>query len=136
MLFRSVFEDVGQWKRAHHFPRAGETMHDAVRRECAAVRARAGVFDASTLGKIEVVGRDAAEFLERMYINAWKKLEPGRCRYGILLNEAGFVIDDGVIGRLAEDRFHVTTTTTGAARPRWRSSATPCSPTATAAIPR
>jgi sarcosine oxidase subunit alpha len=112
----AVFEDVGQWKRAHHFPRPGEDMHRAVRRECAAVRARAGVFDASTLGKIEVVGRDAAEFLERMYINAWKKLEPGRCRYGILLNEAGFVIDDGVIGRIAPDLFHVTTTTGGAAR--------------------
>jgi sarcosine oxidase subunit alpha len=74
------------------------------------------MFDASTLGKIEVVGRDAAEFLERLYVNSWKKLEPGRCRYGILLNEAGFVIDDGVIGRLAPDRFHVTTTTGGAAR--------------------
>jgi sarcosine oxidase subunit alpha len=112
----AIFEDVGQWKRAHHFPRPGEDMHAALRRECAAVRARAGMFDASTLGKIEVVGRDAAEFLERLYVNSWKKLEPGRCRYGILLNEAGFVIDDGVIGRLAPDRFHVTTTTGGAAR--------------------
>jgi sarcosine oxidase, subunit alpha len=112
----AVFEDVGQWKRARYFPRAGEDMHAAVARECKAVRARAGVFDASTLGKIEVVGPDAAEFLERMYINAWAKLEPGRCRYGILLNEAGFVIDDGVVGRMARDRFHVTTTTGGAAR--------------------
>jgi sarcosine oxidase subunit alpha len=112
----AVFEDVGQWKRAHHFPQPGEDMHRAVRRECAAVRARAGLFDASTLGKIEVVGRDAAEFLERLYVNSWKKLEPGRCRYGILLNEAGFVIDDGVVGRLAPDLFHVTTTTGGAAR--------------------
>jgi sarcosine oxidase subunit alpha len=112
----AVFEDVGQWKRAHHFPQPGEDMHRAVRREGSAVRARAGVFDASTLGKIEVVGRDAAEFLERLYVNSWKKLEPGRCRYGILLNEAGFVIDDGVIGRLAPDLFHVTTTTGGAAR--------------------
>ena len=75
-----------------------------------------GIFDASTLGKIEVVGPDAAEFLERMYINAFKKLAVGRCRYGVLLNEAGFIIDDGVIGRVAPDRFHVTTTTGGAAR--------------------
>jgi sarcosine oxidase subunit alpha len=112
----AVFEDVGQWKRARFFPRAGEDMHAAVARECRAVREHAGVFDASTLGKIEVVGPDAAEFLERMYVNAWAKLEPGRCRYGILLNEAGFVIDDGVVGRIAPDRFHVTTTTGGAAR--------------------
>jgi sarcosine oxidase subunit alpha len=112
----AVFEDVGQWKRAHHFPRPGEDMHAAVARECRAVRASAGIFDASTLGKIEVVGRDAAEFLERIYVNAFSRLEPGRCRYGILLNEAGFVIDDGVIGRIAQDVFHVTTTTGGAAR--------------------
>ena len=80
------------------------------------MRERVGVFDASTLGKIEVVGPDAAEFLHRMYVNPLLKLEPGRCRYGILLNEAGFVIDDGIIARLAPDRFHVTTTTGGAAR--------------------
>ena len=112
----AVFEDVGQWKRARYFPRRSEDMHAAVRRECRTVRDSVGMLDASTLGKIEVVGPDAAEFLERMYVNAFAKLEPGRCRYGILLNEAGFVIDDGVIGRLAPDRFHVTTTTGGAAR--------------------
>ena len=75
-----------------------------------------GIFDASTLGKIEVVGPDAAEFLNRIYTNAWTKLEPGRCRYGLMLREDGFVIDDGVVGRLAPDRFHVTTTTGGAPR--------------------
>ncbi|MDI9350178.1 MAG: sarcosine oxidase subunit alpha family protein [Candidatus Symbiobacter sp.] len=112
----AVFEDVGQWKRAHYFPRAGESMHQAVDRECLTVHNHVGLFDASTLGKIEVVGRDAAEFLERIYINNFKKLAPGRCRYGLLLNEAGFVMDDGVIARLAENRFHVTTTTGGAAR--------------------
>ena len=111
----AVFEDVGQWKRANRFPRAGETMAQAVARECRAVRNAAGLFDASTLGKIEVAGPDAAAFLERIYVNAFAKLAPGRCRYGLLLNEAGFVIDDGVIGRLAPDRFHVTTTTGGAA---------------------
>ncbi len=111
----AVFEDVGQWKRAHHFPRPGETEAAAVARECRAVRLRAGLFDASTLGKIEVVGPDAATFLDRVYTNSWAKLAPGRCRYGLMLNEAGFVMDDGVVGRLAPDRFHVTTTTSGAA---------------------
>ncbi|MCX8500398.1 MAG: sarcosine oxidase subunit alpha, partial [Alphaproteobacteria bacterium] len=112
----AVFEDVGQWKRAFYFARGGESMHDAVNRECLTVRQNVGLFDASTLGKIEIVGPDAAEFLERFYINPWKKLATGRCRYGILLNEAGFIIDDGVVARIAEDRFHVTTTTGGAAR--------------------
>ncbi len=111
-----VFEDVGLWKRARYFPRSGEDMAAAVARECLAVRTGVGIFDASTLGKIEVVGRDAAEFLNRMYVNAWNKLAPGRCRYGVMLGEDGFVLDDGVVGRLAADRFHVTTTTGGAAR--------------------
>jgi sarcosine oxidase subunit alpha len=112
----AVFEDVGQWKRARYFPQDGEDMRRAVDRECLAVRSAVGMFDASTLGKIEIVGSDAAEFLERFYVNAWKKLGIGRCRYGVLLREDGFILDDGVIGRLAPDRFHVTTTTGGAAR--------------------
>ena len=112
----AVFEDVGLWKRAWYFPRGGEDMHAAVARECRAVRDSVGIFDATTLGKIEVVGPDAAEFMNRLYTNAWTKLEPGRLRYGLMLNEAGFVMDDGVIGRLAPDRFHVTTTTGGAPR--------------------
>lgn len=112
----AVFEDVGNWKRAWYYPRAGETMQEAVDRECRTVRQVAGLFDASTLGKIEVVGPDAAEFLNLMYTNAWDTLKPGRCRYGIMLREDGFVYDDGVVGRIAEDRFHVTTTTGGAPR--------------------
>jgi len=112
----AVFEDVSLWKRARYFPLAGEDMHTAVSRECRTVRASVGLLDASTLGKIEVVGPDAAEFLERMYVNPWKNLQPGRCRYGLLLNEAGYVIDDGVVARIAPDRFHVTTTTGGAPR--------------------
>jgi len=72
------------------------------------------MFDASTLGKIEVCGPDAAAFLEKMYVNPWAKLAPGRCRYGIMLKEDGFIYDDGVIGRLAPDLFHVTTSTGGA----------------------
>jgi sarcosine oxidase subunit alpha len=110
------FENVGLWKRAHYFPLAGESMHQAVARECRAVRESVGLFDASTLGKIEVVGPDAAEFLNRMYINSWSGLGVGRTRYGILLREDGFVYDDGVVARLATDRFHVTTTTGGAPR--------------------
>jgi len=111
-----VFEDVGQWKRVHHFPKTGETMHAAVNRECRAVREAAGLFDASTLGKIELVGPDAAEFLDRVYVNSFSKLGIGRCRYAVLTNEAGYVIDDGVVARLAQDRFHITTTTGGAGR--------------------
>ncbi|MBB5573003.1 MULTISPECIES: sarcosine oxidase subunit alpha [Rhizobium] len=112
----AIFEDVGNWKRAWFYPRAGETMHQAVDRECKTAREVAGVFDASTLGKIEVVGPDAAQFLNLLYTNAWDTLKPGRCRYGIMTREDGFVYDDGVVGRLAEDRFHVTTTTGGAPR--------------------
>ncbi|CAN7361173.1 sarcosine oxidase subunit alpha [Pararhizobium sp. LjRoot255] len=112
----AMFEDVGQWKRAWYYPRAGEDMHQAVNRECKTVRDVAGVFDASTLGKIEVVGPDAAQFLNLIYTNSWDTLKPGRCRYGIMLREDGFIYDDGVVGRMAEDRFHVTTTTGGAAR--------------------
>jgi sarcosine oxidase subunit alpha len=112
----AVFEPVSLWRRARYFPKSGEDMATAVNRECRAVRNAVGLFDASTLGKIEVVGPDAATFLERMYTNPWAKLAPGRCRYGLLLGEDGFIRDDGVIGRLAADRFHVTTTTGGAAR--------------------
>ncbi|MCO6386505.1 sarcosine oxidase subunit alpha [Aliihoeflea sp. 40Bstr573] len=112
----AVFEDVGQWKRAWYFPQAGEDMYQAVARESKTVRQSAGIFDASTLGKIEIVGPDAAAFMELLYTNPWAKLEPGRCRYGIMLREDGFIYDDGVVGRLADDRFHVTTTTGGAAR--------------------
>jgi sarcosine oxidase subunit alpha len=112
----AVFEDVGQWKRARFFPQGGEDMHAAVARECLAVRGGCGIFDASTLGKIAVVGPDAAEFLHRLYVNDIAGLAPGRARYGILLREDGFIYDDGVVARLAPDRFHVTTTTGGAAR--------------------
>ena len=112
----AAFEDVGQWKRAWYFPQARETMREAVARECRTTRGAVGLFDGSTLGKIEVAGPDAAAFLERMYVNAFQKLEVGRCRYGLMLSEAGFLMDDGVIARLAPDRFHVTTTTGGAPR--------------------
>ena len=112
----AVFEDVGNWKRARYFPHAGEDMHAAVQRECLAVRQGVGLFDASTLGKIDLQGRDSAEFLNRVYTNAWAKLEVGRCRYGLMLRDDGMVFDDGVTARLGPGHFHMTTTTGGAAR--------------------
>ena len=111
----AMFEDVGQWKRPWFYPRPGETMQDAVNRECRAVRSGIGALDASTLGKIDIQGRDAAEFLNRVYTNAWTKLEVGRCRYGVMCKEDGMVMDDGVTTRLAADHFLMTTTTGNAA---------------------
>jgi len=112
----AVFEDVGLWKRAWYYPRNDESMRDAVDRECRAARASVGMLDASTLGKIDVQGKDAAEFLDRIYCNNVRTLAAGRCRYGLMLRQDGMVFDDGVIARLAEDRFLLSTTTGGAAR--------------------
>ncbi len=112
----AVFECVGDWLRAWHYPRAGEGMHEAVQRECKAVRTSVGVVDVSTLGKIDIQGPDAADFLNMIYTNAWSKLGIGRCRYGLMLNEHGMIFDDGVTTRLGENHFHMTTTTGGAAR--------------------
>ncbi len=111
----AAFEDVGQWKRPWYFPQAGETMHQAVNREVKAARESAGIMDATTLGKIDIQGRDSAEFLNRVYTNAWTKLAVGRCRYGLMLNEAGMVIDDGVTARLGEFHYLMTTTSGNAA---------------------
>ncbi|NNE57981.1 MAG: sarcosine oxidase subunit alpha [Hellea sp.] len=112
----AVFEPVGVWRRAWYFPQDGEDMHAAVARECKVTRDSLGIFDASTLGKIEVVGPDASKFMNLMYTNPWSKLGVGACRYGLMLGENGYIYDDGVVGRIAEDRFHVTTTTGGAPR--------------------
>ena len=111
----AAFEPVGQWDRAWYYPKAGEDMAAAVQREAKAVRSSAGMLDASTLGKISVVGPDAGELLNRVYTNAWKKLGVGKCRYGLMLNEAGMVVDDGVTSRISENEYHMTTTTGGAA---------------------
>ncbi len=112
----ATFEPVGDWLRARAYPKAGESFADAVQREAKAARTTIGVLDASTLGKIDVKGPDAREFLNRVYINAWLKLAPGKCRYGLMLGEDGMVMDDGVTACLADDHFHMTTTTGGAAR--------------------
>ena len=110
-----VFEPVGDWLRARAYLREGESFHDAVQREAKAARSAIGVLDASTLGKIDVRGPDARAFLNRVYTNAWMKLAPGRCRYGLMLGEDGMVSDDGVTACIADDHFHMTTTTGGAA---------------------
>jgi sarcosine oxidase subunit alpha len=112
----ALFEDVGQWKRPWYYPRGAESMGEAVNRECKSVRTSAGVLDASTLGKIDIKGPDAHRFLNRVYTNPFLKLPVGRCRYGLMLDENGMVIDDGVTARLGEHHFLMFTTSGGAAR--------------------
>jgi sarcosine oxidase subunit alpha len=109
------FVDAGLWKRPHSYPRAGESEDDAANREARNVRENAGVVDVSTLGKIELQGRDVAEFLNRVYINRWDNLQVGRCRYGVMLREDGIVRDDGTTSRLDESHYLMTTTTANAA---------------------
>ncbi|MCF1643832.1 sarcosine oxidase subunit alpha family protein [Streptomyces indiaensis] len=109
------FENVGQWKRPRYYPRPGEDMDAAVARECRAAREGVAFMDASTLGKIEIRGADAGEFLNRIYTNAFKKLKPGTARYGVMCRPDGMIFDDGVTLRLDDDRYFMTTTTGGAA---------------------
>jgi len=113
------FEDVGQWKRPWYFPKPvngkRESMEEAVARECLAVRQGVGVLDASTLGKIDIQGPDAREFLGRVYTNKWAKLAPGRVRYGLMCKDDGMLMDDGTTSCLGENHFLMTTTTGGAA---------------------
>ena len=109
------FEVVGQWHRPWYFPKKGEDLQAAVERECLATRNSLGIMDASTLGKIDVRGPDAVEFLERVYTHNIGKMKVGRCAYGILLGEDGMLMDDGVMARLGEQHFYLTTTTGGAA---------------------
>jgi heterotetrameric sarcosine oxidase alpha subunit len=116
----AVFVEAGQWLRAQYFPRAGEThWRQTVDREVLATRRSVGICDVTTLGKVDVQGPDAAEFLNRIYANAFAKLPVGRVRYGLMLREDGMVMDDGTTARLAEDHF-VTTTTTANAMPIFR----------------
>ncbi|WP_321799406.1 sarcosine oxidase subunit alpha family protein [Caballeronia sp. J97] len=112
----AMFEDVGNWKRPWYYPKAGEDMHAAVARESLAVRQSVGILDASTLGKIDIQGPDSAKLLNWMYTNPWSKLEVGKCRYGLMLDENGMIFDDGVTVRLGEQHYMMTTTTGGAAR--------------------
>jgi sarcosine oxidase subunit alpha len=108
----AVFVEAGQWMRAQYFPKPGEShWRETVDREALAVRRSAGVCDVTTLGKIDVQGRDAAAFLDRVYANTMSTLKPGRVRYGLMLREDGFAFDDGTCARLHDDHFVVTTTT-------------------------
>ncbi|MDR6288327.1 sarcosine oxidase subunit alpha [Inquilinus ginsengisoli] len=113
----AVFVEAGAWLRAQYFPRPGEKdWLETVNREVRRTRSAVGICDVSTLGKIDLQGADAAEFLNRLYINGWSTLAVGRARYGLMLREDGIVMDDGTTSRLADDRFLVTTTTANAAK--------------------
>jgi sarcosine oxidase subunit alpha len=112
----ALFEDVGQWKRPWYYPRPGEDLHTAVLRECRATRESVGMMDGSTLGKIDVQGRDAGKFLDMLYTNMMSTLKVGRIRYGVMCGVDGMVIDDGTVIRVGEERYLITTTTGNAAR--------------------
>lgn len=112
----AVFEDFGEWQRAAVFPRAGESREQAMAREVHLVRGAVGLYDASPLGKIELIGPDALEFANRFYINNLATLQPGRARYGIMLRETGVIFDDGTVVTLDKDRVLLTTTSSGAGR--------------------
>lgn len=107
----AVFVETGLFRRAQYYPLAGETIDDAYIRETAHVRNKVAICDVSTLGTIEIVGPDAAEFLDRVYINMFSTLPVNKARYGVMLREDGHVFDDGTTSRLAEDRYFMTTTT-------------------------
>ena len=106
---------AGAWHRAEAYPHGDETIEEAVIREAAHVRRRVGIVDVSTLGKIALIGPDAAEVVNRLYVNGMKTLPPGKARYGVMLREDGLVLDDGTVARLAETRYLLTTTTAHAA---------------------
>jgi sarcosine oxidase subunit alpha len=112
----AIFVETGLWYRSSWFPRNGEkTWRESVDREVLNVRENAGLCDVSMLGKIEILGKDAAEFLNRVYCNAFLKLPVGKARYGLMLREDGFIYDDGTTSRLGDERFFMTTTTAYAA---------------------
>ena len=110
------FEPVGQWRRPYSFPKAGEGLHDAVNREIVNTRENVGLLDASTLGKLIVKGPDAGKFLDMLYTNMMSNLAIGKCRYGLMCTENGFLTDDGVVARIDEDTWLCHTTTGGADR--------------------
>ena len=112
----AYMEPVGLWRRAYCYPRTGETHEQAVHREILNARANVGMLDASTLGKIIVKGPDAGRFLDMLYTNVMSTLGVGKCRYGLMCNEQGFLSDDGVVIRLSEDSWLCHTTTGGADR--------------------
>ncbi len=112
----ALFETYGDWSRPAAYPRAGESIEQAASREAGIVRQRGGLFDGSPLGKIEVFGPDAAQFLDLMYVGTFSTLAVGQARYGVLLNEHGTLVDDGIVARLGEQHYWVNTSTSGAER--------------------
>lgn len=110
----AVFEDYGTWKRPEYYAIAGRDRATAIREEVLAVRRSAGLLDGSTLGKIELKGPDAGEFLNRIFVNNALTLKTGRIRYGLMLTENGIVMDDGVFARLSDDHYLLSTTSANA----------------------
>jgi sarcosine oxidase subunit alpha len=106
---------AGLWQRPEYYTQPGKTRTECIRSEAEAVRQRVGVIDVGTLGKLEVVGPDAAEFLERVYISRYANLKVGMTRYAVMCDESGVIMDDGVVARLADDHFYFTTTTSNSA---------------------
>ncbi len=111
----AVFVDAGAWKRPRYYKQGSENLFEASKREAKNVRENVGICDVTTLGKIDIKGPDAAEFLNRVYTNAWMKLPVGKARYGLMLREDGIVMDDGTTTRISENHYHMTTTTAQAA---------------------
>ena len=107
----AVFVDAGLWLRPRYYKQNNETLEEAAKREATNVRNNVGVCDVTSLGKIDIKGPDSAEFLNRVYTNAWKKLPVGKARYGVMLREDGIVFDDGTTTRISENHYHMTTTT-------------------------
>lgn len=112
----AYLEPVGLWRRPYCFPRTGETHEQAVHREVLNTRSALGLLDASTLGKIIVKGPDAGKFLDMIYTGVMSTLPIGKCRYGLMCNEQGFLSDDGVVARIDEDTWLCHTTSGGADR--------------------
>ncbi|HKO08681.1 MAG TPA: sarcosine oxidase subunit alpha family protein [Alphaproteobacteria bacterium] len=112
----AVFVEAGLWLRPRYYPRGREDVRAAAAREARHVREAVGLVDVSTLGKIDIAGRDAAEFLDRVYVNGWKTLAVGKARYGLMLREDGIAFDDGTTSRVGESRYFMTTTTANAAK--------------------
>jgi len=107
----AVFVDAGMWLRPRYYQIGNETIQQASTRESANVRKNVGICDVTSLGKIDIKGPDTAEFLNRVYTNAWLKLPIGKARYGVMLREDGIVFDDGTTTRISENHYHMTTTT-------------------------
>jgi len=108
---KAVFVDAGLWLRPRYYKQDNETLAEAAKREAINVRKNVGICDVTSLGKIDIKGPDSAEFLNRVYTNAWKKLPIGKARYGVMLREDGIVFDDGTTTRISENHYHMTTTT-------------------------